>query len=207
MQNKFETEQEAFWAGDFGNDYMSRNFGEKHIAANTALFARALRLTREVSSVIEFGPNVGLNLKAIKHLFPHASLTGVEINAKAAEALAENSGIQVHNKSLLSYEPKEKHDLAFVKGVLIHINPEELPKAYSVLARSTKKYVIIAEYYSRNPMSLTYRGHHNRLWKRDFAGEFMNAHPEFLLVDYGFVYYRDPNFPKDDVTWFLMEKK
>ena len=26
------------------------------------------------------------------------------------------------------------------------------------------------------------------------------------LVDYGFVYHRDHNFPQDDLTWFLLEK-
>ena len=25
--------------------------------------------------------------------------------------------------------------------------------------------------------------------------------------DYGFAYKRDPKFPQDDITWFLMEKK
>ena len=42
--------------------------------------------------------------------------------------------------------------------------------------------------------------------KRDFAGEMMDRHPELQLVEYGFVYKRDPNFPQNDVTWFLMEK-
>jgi spore coat polysaccharide biosynthesis protein SpsF len=27
------------------------------------------------------------------------------------------------------------------------------------------------------------------------------------LVDYGFAYHRDPNFPQDDITWFLLEKR
>jgi hypothetical protein len=27
------------------------------------------------------------------------------------------------------------------------------------------------------------------------------------LCDYGFVYHRDPLFPQDDITWFLMEKR
>ena len=27
------------------------------------------------------------------------------------------------------------------------------------------------------------------------------------LVDYGFAYRHDPNFPQDDITWFLMEKR
>jgi hypothetical protein len=26
------------------------------------------------------------------------------------------------------------------------------------------------------------------------------------LVDYGFVYRRDPAHPQDDLTWFLLEK-
>ena len=27
------------------------------------------------------------------------------------------------------------------------------------------------------------------------------------LIDYGFSYHRDPVFPQDDITWFLMERK
>jgi hypothetical protein len=27
------------------------------------------------------------------------------------------------------------------------------------------------------------------------------------LVDYGFIYRRDPNFPLDDANWFLLEKR
>ena len=42
---------------------------------------------------------------------------------------------------------------------------------------------------------------------RDFAGEIMDRHPQLQLVDYGFAYRRDPNFPQDDITWFLMEKR
>jgi spore coat polysaccharide biosynthesis protein SpsF len=35
----------------------------------------------------------------------------------------------------------------------------------------------------------------------------MERHPSMQLVDYGFAYRRDPNFPQDDITWFLMEKR
>jgi hypothetical protein len=44
-------------------------------------------------------------------------------------------------------------------------------------------------------------------FKRDFAGEIMDRFPDLRLVDYGFVYHRDPQFPQDDFTWFLMEKR
>jgi pseudaminic acid biosynthesis-associated methylase len=71
---------------------------------------------------------------------------------------------------------------------------------------SSKKYICIAEYYNRTPVSINYRGHDERLYKRDFVGEVLDKFPSLTLVDYGFVYHRDPNFPQDDITWFLLEK-
>ena len=65
---------------------------------------------------------------------------------------------------------------------------------------------MIAEYYNPSPTAISYRGHEDRLFKRDFAGEFLDRHQEFSLVDYGFAYRRDAQFPQDDITWFLMEK-
>jgi spore coat polysaccharide biosynthesis protein SpsF len=56
-------------------------------------------------------------------------------------------------------------------------------------------------------VAIAYRGHSDRLFKRDFAGEIMDRHSQLRLVDYGFAYRRDPNFPQDDITWFLMEKR
>ena len=44
------------------------------------------------------------------------------------------------------------------------------------------------------------------LWKRDFAGEMMGIYPNLKLRDYEFIYHREPEYPQDDVTWFLMEK-
>lgn len=36
----YKTEQEAFWAGEFGNAYILRNQGKAALAAKTAMFAR-----------------------------------------------------------------------------------------------------------------------------------------------------------------------
>jgi hypothetical protein len=33
----------------------------------------------------------------------------------------------------------------------------------------------------------------------------LDRFPDLSLVEYGFVYHRDP-FPQDDLTWFLLEK-
>ena len=80
----------------------------------------------------------------------------------------------------------------------------ELQLAYERLYESSKRFVLIAEYY--NPVTISYRGHGERLFKRDFAGELMDRYVDLRLVDYGFSYRRDPATPQDDITWFLMEK-
>ncbi|MGH8240704.1 MAG: pseudaminic acid biosynthesis-associated methylase, partial [Steroidobacteraceae bacterium] len=98
-------------------------------------------------------------------------------------------------------------DLVLIKGVLIHLNPEVLPVAYRKLHEAAGRWILICEYYNPTPIAVTYRGHADRLFKRDFAGEMLETFPDLHLVDYGFVYRRDPVFPQDDITWFLLEKK
>ena len=81
-----------------------------------------------------------------------------------------------------------------------------LPVAYQRLFDASHRYVLVCEYYNPTPTSVPYRGHADRLFKRDFAGEMLDLYPRLSLVDYGFAYRRDPVFPQDDVSWFLMRK-
>ena len=97
--------------------------------------------------------------------------------------------------------------MTLIKGVLIHINPQMLPRVYDLLYRVGKRYVCLIEYYNPTPVEVSYRGHSGRLFKRDFAGEMLERFEDLKLLDYGFVYHRDPNFPLDDVTWFLLENR
>lgn len=204
----YSTEQEKFWAGEFGTDYISRNQGDALLASNLDFFAKALRGVREVKTCIEFGANIGMNLKALKLLHPRFEQFGIEINAEAAEQLANVIPSEnVHHASILEFRPDRVWDLVLIKGVLIHINPEMLPHVYDKLVTASGRYLLVAEYYNPAPVAIPYRGHTDRLFKRDFAGEIMDRHPQMKLVDYGFVYRKDPNFPQDDITWFLMEKQ
>ena len=77
---------------------------------------------------------------------------------------------------------------------------------YRALHEATRRWILVCEYYNPSPVTIEYRGHNDRLFKRDFAGEILDAYPDLRLVDYGFAYRRDPAFPQDDITWFLMEK-
>ncbi len=205
--NSFSTPQEQFWAGQFGDDYTDRNTGARWVASNLALFSRILAATVGVRSVIEFGANRGLNLLALRQLLPDARLSAVEINAKAVEALRQFSWLDVTHASLLDFKPAAQSDLVLVKGVLIHLNPEVLASVYELLRAASSRYICIVEYYNPSPVTIPYRGHTDRLFKRDFAGEVLARYPDLRLLDYGFVYHGDPNFPQDDLTWFLLEKR
>jgi pseudaminic acid biosynthesis-associated methylase len=204
----FKTEQEKFWAGEFGSQYIGRNQGDELLAANVAFFARAMRQAQRVGNCIEFGANIGMNLKALKVLYPGQQQFGIEINPEAAAELGGAIGReQVYQTSILDFQPERTWDLVLIKTVLIHINPDHLPEVYESLYRSTGRYLMVAEYYSQNPTQVTYRGHTERLFKRDFCGELLAAYPDLKLVDYGFAYRNDPVYPQDDISWFLMEKR
>ena len=204
--------QEKFWQGEFGDKYTDRNVNL--VSTNLAMFAKILDKTRNVKSVMEFGANTGLNLQAIK-LLKNVSLSGVEINEKACKELekiatAYNSSIVDFNGDFNSKVNKQinryiTYDFVLMKGILIHINPKDLERVYQKAFELSNKYICIAEYYNPKPTQIEYRGNKDKLFKRDFAGEMMDRFT-LKLVDYGFSYHRDLNFPQDDITWFLLEK-
>lgn len=137
---------------------------------------------------------------------PQADLRGVEINPAATEEVRAWGGVEVEVASIPGYEPRAQADLCFTKGVPIHIDPSRLAEVYATLCAASSRYVMVCEYYNPTPVEVHYRGHDHALFKRDFAGEILDATPGLRLVDYGFTYHRDPVAPLDDSTWFLMER-
>jgi pseudaminic acid biosynthesis-associated methylase len=202
----YKTEQEEFWAGQFGNDYTERNQGSQLIASNTALFASIVARTQQVKSILEFGANRGLNLLALRNLLPAVELSAVEINPKAVKDLEAIKDLKIYQQSILDFSVDYQRELVLSKGLLIHIAPEMLPQAYRVLYESSNRYICLAEYYNPTPVEVEYRGNKGKLFKRDFAGEMLDSYPDLALLDYGFTYHRDNNFAQDDVTWFVLSK-
>ncbi|MGD1900734.1 MAG: pseudaminic acid biosynthesis-associated methylase [Geitlerinemataceae cyanobacterium] len=203
----FKTHQEEFWAGKFGDDYIDRNRGADLLARNVSLFQKTLNCTQAFGSCLELGANIGMNLRALQVLYPGQDQHAVEINKIAVEELSrilpdEN----IHHTSILDFVPTRTWGLVLIKGVLIHVNPEYLEEVYRLLYSSSSQYILMCEYYNPIPVTVSYRGNSDRLFKRDFCGEFMDLYPNLRLADYGFIYRRDPKFPQDDFTWFLLEK-
>ena len=83
----FKTPQEEFWAGKFGTEYIDRNQSAKLLASNLNFFSKALNQAGPISSCLELGANIGMNLKALQLLYPGIGLKAVEINPVAAKQL------------------------------------------------------------------------------------------------------------------------
>tara|TARA_E500000178_G_scaffold356396_1_gene433982 strand:+ start:3928 stop:4548 length:621 start_codon:yes stop_codon:yes gene_type:complete len=201
-------EQEKFWSGEFGTQYSKRNSIENILPSKIHLFSKIFKNLKNVDSCLELGANIGSNLLAIKKIRPEIKLKGLEINDMAYESL-KDLGIceETFQKSLLDFKKKNIADLVFTMGVLIHISPSNLDKAYETLYAASRNYLLLCEYYNPIPMAIDYRGHKNKLFKRDFAGEVLQKYKDIKLVEYGFSYRNDKKYPLDDITWFLMKKK
>ena len=204
--NKYKTEQESFWAGEFGDDYRARNDGNDLLTCKTVYFGEILKTAPNVKSILELGCNIGLNLVALKNINSKFELSGYEINEKSAEIARQRSQGNIKTGTIIEkIADTTAYDLVFTAGVLIHINPDHLPMVYENMYCLSKKYIALIEYYNPNPVEVNYRGHSQRLYKRDFAGELIDRYG-LNLINYGFIYHRDNYFNSDDLNWFLLEK-
>lgn len=203
-------QQAQMWAGDFGDEYAKRSPGS--VPNNRVFFLKALGaqiVSGQINSVIEFGAGVGSNLLALRERLPKAHIAAVEINPHAMEGLiATQAANEMHQSSMLDWinPTPGQYDLAFTKGVLIHIPEDDLPRAYAALHAASRRYILIAEYYAPKRTEIEYRGRRDMLWKDDFAGAMLYRYEDLKLVNYGFVYHLDEH-PQDDLNWFLLEKR
>ena len=204
MNNKYKTEQEKFWSSTFGNNYTNRNLS---IDRFKFIGKDLINNNVKVKSVIELGANIGLNLDIIKKIYPKIRICGVEINQKAFNILKMKYASV--NTSILEYKTKNTFDLVILSLVLIHQNPRFLHQIYKKIYNLSKKYIYISEYFNPTPIEVKYRGHKNKLFKRDFAKEIWSKFPKLKLINYGFRWSEDPFFEKnscDNQTWFLFKK-
>ena len=191
--------------GNFGEDYIARNNSDDFLASNLFLFGQVLsNFAKKPITCLELGANIGMNLKALNLLVPGCRYTGVEVNPTAFEELVRN-GAEGYCSSIEDFETDLKYDLVFTKGVLIHLNPDSLLETYRKMASLSREYVMICEYFNPTPVGIDYRGHKDKLFKRDFAGEFLDANPGFDQISEGFISQRNI-FSQDNVTWTLFRR-
>ena len=200
-------EQVAHWKGRAGDDYIGRNTMDVLLPVYMRMWSRILSRTQNIKTVLEVGANVGSNITAIQHLSPAIECRAIEPNDTARRSLT------LKNIQAWSYTAEEPwvgagmFDIVFTRGLLIHVNPASLLTVYENMYNHASRYIMMAEYFAPKREMIPYRGEDNLLWRADYAGEIMDLYPDLKLVDYFFIYKRDPVAPQDNITVFLMEKK
>jgi spore coat polysaccharide biosynthesis protein SpsF len=199
-----------FWSGQFGNDYTDRNSASlEAVRGRVRAWAQIFKAFGNdlPKSVLEIGPNVGMNLRALPAFFG-PELYAIEPNAKARRVLIEDGVLPEahliegfgHNIPL----GDGAVELSFTSGVLIHVDPTLLDKTLDEIHRVSSKYIVCIEYFSPKPEVITYRDEQDLLFKNDFGGLYLDRFSDLELVDYGFFWKRMTSI--DDANWWLFKK-
>jgi pseudaminic acid biosynthesis-associated methylase len=205
-----DTDQLQFWRGDFGNAYTDRNSNAaEHLRARVAMWSpiMASMVGAPPRSILEVGANIGNNLRALRQL-TSAEFFALEPNQKARGVLVDEGVVpakNVHDGFAASIDlPAGAVDMAFTSGVLIHIHPDDLEASCREVHRVASRYIVCIEYFADTPEEITYRGHSERLFKRDFGGHWLDLFPEMETMAYGFAWKRLTGL--DNLTWWVFRK-
>jgi pseudaminic acid biosynthesis-associated methylase len=202
------------WTGEFGNRYMERNaVNEATTEQASAVFGRifdAAGIRDSVSSILEVGANVGINLHGLRReLGSGVALSALEPNAAAVARLRNAAPLQleqiVHGDATSIDLPDNSFDLVFTNGVLIHIPPASLAAVMGEICRVARRFVLCSEYFSHEPVEVPYHGEAGMLWKRDFGREYLETCPQLRVRGYGFVWQEEFRF-FDNLNWWVFEK-
>lgn len=184
------------WKGSFGDAYTDRN---QLISPRYLMWERILYvLPSTPENILEVGANIGLNLDIINKLVD-TKLIGLEPNEKARseikfESIDGSAGaIPLADNSV---------EMAFTCGVLIHIPPQDLKKAYDEIYRVSSRYIVCIEYFADKLVEIPYRGQSGLLWKQDFGKLWMDY--DLNLIDYGFFW--KPVTGLDNLTYWIFQK-
>lgn len=187
-----------FWAGEFGNEYTARNRVDWRRRID---FWGGVLYQTGARSAYEVGCNAGWNLTAIRTAMSIAwpvgwpvEVAGEDVNWEAVQQ-ARVAGLNVD----LPRPDIFPADLIFTAGVLIHIAPDDLEATMRRIVDGSAQYVLAVEYEAETEEMVTYRGHENRLWRRDYGK---------LYQDMGLTLVRKWNAGEgfDDCTAWLLEK-
>ncbi len=202
------TPQEDFWMNKVTESYAHDNstFDEElGLLAWERILSKVEKT--DVLSYLDCGSNIGRNLRFLKKILPFASANIIELaEAPYQKCLTEFKIDQSFLGSIKNADFSTQFDFVFSSGVLIHVHPDDLISSMERMFRLSSRYILIAEYFNRTPVMISYRGEDNRLFKRDFGKLFLENF-DCKIVDYGFLWgHQFDNAGFDDVTYWLFEK-
>jgi pseudaminic acid biosynthesis-associated methylase len=183
------------WSGEFGNDYLKRNFVKWR---NRIPFWSGIVPRTGARSFFEMGCSAGWNLSAILETMPNANVCGNDINTLACEQ-ARQAGLNVVNLLDFDVACPGRYELVFTAGVLIHIEPEHLDEVMRALIAKSYRWVLAIEYAADVETQVEYRGHTEKCWKRPYGALYEAL--GLKLVDSG-----DAGAGFDRCTYWLLER-
>jgi len=201
--------QDVFWTEEYADSYRSKNKGFDNEVGRQG-WAKILNKADLVDrTYLEIGCNIGRNLDQLSLLDPGLRPSAIEINSKALEFVRSRHHLQQWfcGPAQEASFPGTTFELVFTSGVLIHVPPVDLLDVMTKMYEWSSKYIVIAEYFNRTPVTIEYQGRPDLLFKRDFGAMFADNF-DVSLVDYGFLWgriYDAAGF--DDITWWLFKKK
>ncbi len=210
------TAQERAWSGKHGFQYVLAHLTENWKGTRVPYWKMILDIIPEINTVCEFGCNIGANLKAIKYLKNNINLTGIEINPAACDVLAGENIATVHKASITDASLSNQFDLVFSRGVLIHLNPDELENTLRNMEYHSRRYVLIYEIFSPSQHHLEdysaiverstgEKSGGYQFW-RDFSGDFARMYPSWTKVAHGVETRIGANPKHGDICWTIFER-
>lgn len=209
------TEQEEFWAGEFGDEYTARN----QIDWRSRYFFWS-KVMKKIGarSVYELGCNSGWNLSCISKVnitttveyFDDLGCSASWKNEQDAPTFPvvyghdvnENAIKQAHIAGLTNTRLMDLEciaELAFTAGVLIHVAPDHLKNTMQSVIEHSAKYILAIEYFSPREEMIEYRGHQNKLWRRPYGKLYQDM--GLTLIESG-----DAGSGFDKCTYWLLRK-
>ncbi len=193
---------EDLWAGSFGEAYLERN---ADVAAPRQGFWDGFMHRFPAGRVLEVGCTQGDNLIHIARHTPAHEVWGVDLNHEVLAALQRHvPGVNGAWGVARSLPFRDSwFDLVFTVGLLIHQPDETLPLVMGEIVRTSRRWIMCGEYYAKEPTSISYRGHNDVLFKRDYGRIYGELFPELTLVEEGYL-TKEEGF--DRVTYQVFEK-
>jgi pseudaminic acid biosynthesis-associated methylase len=188
-----ETAQSAVWKGQFGRDYTDRNTCEPEALdtlylRNYGISRRAINQTflqhvPQSASFLEVGCNTGNQLLLLQEM-GYSNLCGVELQPYAIELARKRlaqASLSLGSALSLPYEDSS-FEVVFTSGVLIHISPDDLPRALDEIHRCSRAFIWGLEYFSSDAVEIHYRNRRGLLWKMDYARRYLERFDDLELV-------------------------
>ena len=186
-------EQEKFWKGNFGNNYISRNkfrnqkefdnfYIRRYGETKKNINLKFLKGINKNKPILEVGCNIGNQLKIFEDI-GFKKLFGIDINIKSLKKAKKNINLNIVESSGFDIPFKDNYfNLVFTNNVLIHIHPKNLDKIFDEIYRVSNKYIFGFEYFNNKLIEIKYRNYKNKLWKGDYANILLKKYKNLRLV-------------------------